>query len=577
MVTELAQRSYQPDKPPAQGGSPTDALRPALNDYENFTNRANSPESRLALASTSSLVKGDKLTITPWEDQHGSKDKSSLSDSRTDKDKSRIELNPETQEAKDKFVQTLENRFRTDSRLRDNPNLLKDLEARLDKMDQRILHERVRTDDGAYIDQQEQLEKVYSSLSRIGADADKLTYTGKDGNEYKVFFEPYMVNNVLASAIVRGADPEHFYNQGSNKTCATESINRQGHQLLAGQFMSNLADVATKGEFETVDNQGKPFICKVDKASLTQGWSERNIYLNSVDARDSAGKISDIMTAQLGLDLRTRDIPGSGGEGRLKYCQVSPTSQRDTGERVIDTTTGKVLATSPSLAGEEVSNTKQALYGHFISKDFGKETTIVSDRSFDVPNATEIKNGAQLAQHLKTLEEKGWKLPTLATHTDNYHRVSGHSWHATSIKLGKNGGIDFVNNWGGAANFKDVNADQLVSWMDAPPDAPAVDRVRGDHVFNPDDVYGRDGNQSLEDKLAQKEKPETKKDNETLAQAKKAQEARDKEIATSKQQEHVRALAEIDSRLATLPENSPLRANLIARKQLYQNNLAQNV
>jgi hypothetical protein len=199
-------------------------------------------------------------------------DKENLAKQSTDKTKDtneapvipenqEIALNPETQKAKDDFVKILEDRFKDDPRL-------PELEARMDKMDQRVLHERVKCDDGSFIDQQEQLANVYKNLSRIGTDAEKLTYTADDGKETQVYGQPSMVNNILGSAIVRGADPTHFYNQGANNTCAAESINRQGNELLAGDDSKTIADMVTKGEFKAVDNNGKSFTCKVDRKSL---------------------------------------------------------------------------------------------------------------------------------------------------------------------------------------------------------------------------------------------------------------------------------------------------------------------
>ncbi len=371
-----------------------------------------------------------------------------------------IALDPETQKAKNDFVKIFEDRFKDDPRVKDDPNLLPALRERMAQMDQRILHERIKTDDGSYINQQEQLAKEYRNLAVIGTQAEKLT----DDSGHQVFSEPWMVNNILASGIIRAAQPIPSGDQGANNTCAAESINRGGMKAVAGVDSESIAQMCKNGGFDAVDNASKPFICRVHKASLALDAEAEAIHLNRSNARDAWGQLSDIRTAQLNLDLQAREEFGAGAEGRFVYSKVSPISQRNTGERVVDTKTGRTIAEDPCFFPETESNTAQSLYG-CISKTYGKDTTVVAANPTNGDNVTGVTDSSNLKAHLKYLGSRGLLAMVnteVAYYVNNSQGLGGaRGRHVTSAQIGKEGGIDFINNWGGKHDYKNLSAEAL--------------------------------------------------------------------------------------------------------------------
>lgn len=588
MAAEIEQKPPLEKDGPKENSQSSDALRPNLDDYQNYAKQNQETGGQTSLESDPADLSDNSLVISPLFGRDNKSGQVSQRDSKKDldntkedlEDKGDTGLDSETQRAKDDFVQIMTDRFKDDPRSLDSTYFAQKLE----EMDQRILHERVQRGDGSFVDQQEQLAEVYRNLSRIGTEAEKLTYKAKDGSERQVYSEPWMVNNILASSILRSADPINFYNQGANNTCAAESINRQGNQLLAGEDSKTIADICTKGEFEAKDIQGNSFTCTVDKKSLALDRQAQQIYYQPTDARDAYGQLGDIRTAQLNLDLMSRrefSAKGyEGGEGRYVYKKVSPTSQRDTGERVVDTIKDKVIAHSPCLDARGMSDVKQSLFGRYIDPNFAKDTTIVAGNAFNVSNVTAVSSGTQLKTHLARLEAKGWELSTVGTHVGNYvardNALGGaQGWHATSMQLNDKGGVDFINNWGGAHNYKNLNAERLFAWMHAPASASAADRRRGDHIFNPDGIdTDREGNPvraELTDKQNKADLNKSKDEDEQLAQLKKAHQREEED--RFREQQYIRTrVTEIESRLASLSHDSPQKTQLLAQKKLLENN-----
>ncbi len=573
MATEIQEQAPVGEQQLQQGGKAGERLQPSLEEQQNFQNNIKSPKSETKNGANGESKGTEKSSsgvleipsIFALANDVSDKNKPDQKDIKDVKD-GQDGLSREAQEAKDKFVKALEERLKDDARFRDNPNLLKTVEATLDQMDKRVLNEHVKTSDGSKIDQQKQLAMAYDSLTRIATDAEKLTFN--NSNE-KVFNQPWMVNNILVGAIEKGADPEHNFNQGNNNTCATESINRQATALMIGENLRTIADTCTKGSFSAVDNADKTFTCSVNKESLRPDAEARSMYLGPSNARDAFGQIADIRTAQLHLDLVSRDGARTdgraGGEGRYVYKEVSPTSQRDTGERVVDTYArppsgnNKTIAENPCINAVFASNIKQALIGRFIDADFGKETTFASDRNFgSLANITTVENASQLATGLKSAHDKGWRLSYMATHVGNYVRETqglggAQGWHATSVQLSKNGDIDFFNNWGGEHNYKNLKAEQLFTWMNAPKDATLSDRRVGDHIFDPDPIYARDGRNPLSqerEKVGNNE-PKFDKDKERLLAERRKELERALADAKAKE-EQVKQLELVRSRMALI-------------------------
>ncbi len=494
-------------------------------------------------------------------------------------DDQRIELSSEAQKAKDDFVKIFEARLKDDPRVQDNPQLLKEFGARMAQMDQRILHERVQSDDGSYVNQQEQLANEYRNWARIGTDAEKLMYTADDGSQQQVFSEPWMVNNILASGIVRGADPEHFYAQGANNTCAGQSIYRGGEDAVAGEDSRTIADICTKGEFEAVDKRGEVFTCRVDRASLIPDREARNVYLSPSNARDAYGQISDIR-AQLNLDLIMRDEYNqqgkAGGEGVMVYSKVAPINQRDSGERVTDTRTGQVVANDPCFYAESESDTKQSLYGRAIGrKNYGKETTLVAANRPHGNNVTAITGSAHLSGQLHTLSNIGLMahvITKVENYVDNGRGLGGaRGNHATSAEIGKDGGINFINNWGGKYSYTNMSADTLFAWMNEPQGSfrgsPGLNI--GAPAFGAGGRYGEPITATAGPQMDQN-KGEHNKENELLAQLRKEHQREDEDSHRQMQRVHAQ-LAELESRLAALPSDSPEKMALLAQRLTYQN------
>jgi len=497
-------------------------------------------------------------------------------------DDQRIELSPEAQKAKDDFVKIFEDRLKDDPRIQNNPQLLQELEARMDQMDQRILHEHPQSDDGSYVDEQGQLTQEYRNLARIGTDAEKLMYTAEDGSQQQVFSEPWMVNNILASGIVRGADPEHFYEQGANNTCAAESISRGGMDAVAGEDSKTIADMCTKGEFEAVDKAGKVFTCRVNRASLIPDREALNVYLSPTNARDAYGQMSDIRTAQLNLDLMMRDEyrqqGKSGGAGVMVYSKVAPINRRDTGERVTDTRTGQVVANNPCFYAESESDTKKSLYGRAIGREkYGEETTLVAKDRPHGNNVTEIASSTHLSGQLHMLRGIGLMahvITKVENYVDNGRGLGGAQGnHATSAEIGKDGGINFINNWGGRHNYNNLSADTLFAWMNEPQGsfrgspglnigAPAFGAGRGYGYGEP--ITATAGPQMDQNKS------DPNKENELLAQLRKEHQKEDEDSRRQMQHAHVQFI-EIESRLAALPSDSPQKMALLKQRLIDQN------
>jgi len=540
------------------------------------------------------------------------------------KDRTEGKIDPNYEGAKADCLKVLRERFKGDPQL---PRL----ESQLASMETRMLekeHVDITDKNGKKIgevNQKDELRQRYENLALIARDAEKLT----DDQGRQIFDQPWQVNKILSDAIIRGANPDKRFDQGETNNCANEKVNGIATALKAGEELRSTAQMLTTGKFEAFDPEtGTTFTATVDKASMRLDREARETGLQRGNHRGAYGQMADLRTAQLTQSLigraEARERHQAGGEDRYTYKRVPTNRRNDTGERVaVNIRPGETFETlrgglkvnhnnnllyetnregkmtgpmmSPGLNGETTGVVLQSLIGHNIAPDFGKSMVIASRQSHgDLHNATTVTNSKELADHVKAVEAKGWRLPIVATHVSNYLRGPDGSlggaqgWHAWSVKTGANGLLEVCGSWGGA-HEQALTANKLFSYMNVsehsrlPANHP--DRIRGDHVFYPDRPEPTDTSRALPrpvDDLTDKsgrEKPGDKehnkaKEEEKLAkkeQEEKEQKEREEEKRAKKSTEGIRyaqaRLTEIEAAIGALSsKDSDKLSGLLAQK-----------
>ena len=285
--------------------------------------------------------------------------------------------------------------------------------------------------------------------------------------------------------------------------------------------------------------------------------------------------MGDLRTGQWNNSLIGRNEIGEGGENLYIYQKRFSGAQNDTGERiavnasnnfktsrpgekVVNTAEGKFLyetdkkgnpigpVMSPDINGNTLGALKQGMMGKF-GKNFGKDTTIVSDAAFgSLENATSCKNRAEMDAHFNKLQNLYGDdvLPTVATHVGNYlNSANGlggaQGWHAWSANRDKDGNYDIAGSWGGQEEGK-LTSDRLFAYMQAPPPSRLAanhpDRQRGDHVFYPDRPDPDNPSRAIRRDTS--EKPDADKDkNNPKDEEKKEINARKEEEEKNRQRE----------------------------------------
>lgn len=395
-----------------------------------------------------------------------------------------IPLSPEAQQAKDNFVRQLEQRFAND------PETLARLRQRLDRMDQNILHRQVSVEGSSEpMDRQRELAETYRNLSRLtDGSPERLTYRDRHGREQRVWSRGD-VDNIIVDTVVRLENPDRMFNQGRHNTCACESIMRGNAALTPGTYSRMIADVCSRGEYESRDQYGRDMTVRVDRASLRLDSEARERYWDRANRRGAAGQIGDLA---IGSFVATHMGRMSGDDNRFVYRQdMNPSRGSGTGEHFYDTRRRRDLGNHPFMTPAHCALATQNTYGHRLGEHYGRDTVIGGSTFRNVRNITVCNTNEELLAHARENERRGWTYSTVITHTSHYHGQArgqggaggrGGGLHATSLVLNESGdGFHFINNWGGIGDFNNVRSDQLLTWMSVPghgPPAPDFRRQR---------------------------------------------------------------------------------------------------
>jgi hypothetical protein len=479
-------------------------------------------------------------------------------------------LAKDTQEAKDKFLEQMKDRL--------DPADFQKLQQELNKMDQRILNNKVLDKDKNPIDQQKELKKTYDSLNKLadGTAEDKekgLKYTNPKTGKQENVYDKDDVNKIVCDTVSKLADPEHQFNQGKHNTCALQAAGRQEAAMSPSTYAERQAQLARTGEFTATGKDGQTQTVKVDRGSLRLDDEARNNGLWATgDVRKAAGHNNDLAMAQLNLNQKYGT--NEKGEGNRIYTQNPNTrAQGDTGERVVDTRSGKVVGNSPEIDARGISNVKQAAFGDRFGANFGKDTTFVNAAAFgNIDNVSCFTNGQQMKDQLKANEAKGWQYSTIGMHTGHWSGSEGQGgaggWHAVSVSMAQGDKVNVINNWGGKFNFTDANgkaqdADKVLGWMNDTTNTPGSGYKPGDHQFDPDGKTRPDKDKPDPEK---KEPKDEKKEPQEREQSKKDVDPVDafKALLAAQHADAVSKMENLKTQISSLSANDSRRQSLQA-------------
>jgi hypothetical protein len=89
-------------------------------------------------------------------------------------------------------------------------------------------------------------------------------------------------------------------------------------------------------------------------------------------------------------------------------------------------------------------------------------------------NGTMIADGAAMLQRTRELEQRGWGMPTLATHTTHFGPLAQPGAHALSISANADGTMNEWNNWGGMGTNENRPPNFIFGHTTWPTPAPAA-------------------------------------------------------------------------------------------------------
>lgn len=208
----------------------------------------------------------------------------------------------------------------------------------------------------------------------------------------------------LAIGIVRGAAHPDSVNQGAHNTCSLTIVENRFYRREPSTNARVLADIATKGKFVAADGT----VVKMKPSDLRAHGEGA---LNPERGENVRTYASQIFQVAAGNALHTRNNEGRVPPGDIRYAQVKPSGEDDTGERLLDYTKHPVVGDRKSAVGDvgTVSGINETAY--LISGKDEANVFIASEHMIahdsKKPESAGFKDAQELIDRLKEAKAEG--------------------------------------------------------------------------------------------------------------------------------------------------------------------------
>lgn len=252
-------------------------------------------------------------------------------------------------------------------------------------------------------------------------------------------FLPQSERNDLAKQVLHHVAYPRSIDQGFHNSCNVTTV----QVVLAATKPESMANVvrqvAETGKYTTSQN----VVVAPDAGSLKRDFEARmaNVYSTTTGERTYASQLFQIAAVNSYY---------AANETQYIYKQVEPTAPDDTGERLIDTTTGNEFSRQPELTNDKLAE---------ISKQItGADLPILEHTDLTDKRTIQFGSEQQLKEKIEQ-QQKAGKMPViLMVHTrhDPFWRENGEGraggfggWHVVTIwDMDDKGRLLMDNQWG---------------------------------------------------------------------------------------------------------------------------------
>ncbi len=294
----------------------------------------------------------------------------------------------------------------------------------------------------------------------------------------------------LARQIVESAADPTDISQGTNSTCTVASVETTVYTINPSDAARMVADVALTGKY--ISRDGREIV--IDPTPRTAAARITGPRLDG--QRVHASEIFHITATN--LFYQSEGLP-------RRYDQREPADGSSSGERLIDTKTGKTVDDYPGLRDTDLVTLGRLITGH-------RRISVIHSREFGKGEGHGLVDVASTAQELDNLllrarEERrlpvivaiNSRLEPIASYGDDLSparlgRAGGHEVTITDYHPGPPASVSMDNQWEKAADFlgsRRLSVEDLWKVMHfgrhaLPIAQQQVDRIRAEGRFDPD-------------------------------------------------------------------------------------------